>query len=299
MWLGARPTKISRPIAAGLRGPVVKVAMHEIHSTAIVDPQAQLADGVQIGAYCIIKAGVVLGPGTIVQEHTHIHGNTVVGKNCRFGPAAYIGLPPQHLKHNGAGTRLVIGDNVVIRETASVHRSINPDPGHATRIGDRCMLMVGSHVGHDSSLGNDVILANAVLLGGHVTVGDRAFLGGGATIHQFVRIGRLVIVAGNEAISHDIPPFSAVRYRGLKGYNAIGCKRSGMSRQVIASIRAAFHALHTNRTIPEAVEVMRKLHQGPELDELIDFLNTPNRGILPSLRYLHVRSSMGEFETGI
>ena len=155
--------------------------MSEIHPTAIVDPRAVLADDVQIGAFAIIKAGVELGPGTIVFESTHIHGNTVIGKNCRIGPAAYIGLPPQHLKHDGAGTRLVIGDNVVIRETATVHRSIYPGPEFATRIGDGCMLMVGCHVGHDSDVGKDVILANAVLLGGHVSVGERAFLGGGAT----------------------------------------------------------------------------------------------------------------------
>lgn len=260
--------------------------MSEIHPTAIIDKKAVLASDVRVGAYTIIKGNVTLGPGTIIQEHCHIHGNTVIGKNARIGPAALIGLPPQHLKYDGDGTRLIIGDDVTIRETATVHRSINPDAGHATRIGNRCMLMVGAHVGHDVNLGDDAILANAVLLAGHVAIGERSFLGGGATIHQFVRIGRLVIVAGNEAISQDVPHFAAVRFRGLKGYNAIGCKRSGMTGEAIHSIRSAYFALHTNRTVPAAMEAMLRLPQTPELKELTDFLTSSKRGILQSLRFL-------------
>jgi UDP-N-acetylglucosamine acyltransferase len=269
--------------------------MREIHPTAIVDPKAELADDVKIGAFSVIKAGVVLGPGCVIHESTHIEGKTTIGKNARIGPAAYVGLPPQHLKHDGAGTRVVIGDDVTIRETATVHRSIFPDENRATRIGNRCMLMVGSHAGHDCQVSDDVILANAVLLGGHVTVGERAFLGGAASIHQFVRVGRLVIVAGNEAISHDIPPFSAVRYRGLKGYNAIGCRRSGMPRQSISSIRAAFHAMHVHRALPDVLAAMKKLPPAPELDELMAFLVAPGRGILPSLRNLRIRSNADEY----
>jgi UDP-N-acetylglucosamine acyltransferase len=270
--------------------------MRQIHPTAIVDSKAELPDDAKIGAYCIIQAGVTLGPGAVIYDHSHIHSNTTIGKNARIGPAAYVGLPPQHLKHSGEGTRLLIGDDVVIRETVTVHRSINPADGHATRIGDRVMLMVASHVGHDSHIGNDVILANAVLLGGHVSVGDRAFLGGGCVIHQFVRVGRLVIIAGNESMSHDIPPFAAVRYRALKGYNAIGCRRSGMPRQSIVAIRAAYHAMHTNRTLHDALEEIRKLPQAPELTELITFLTAPGRGILPSLRNLRIRSNISDDE---
>ncbi|MGD1277381.1 MAG: acyl-ACP--UDP-N-acetylglucosamine O-acyltransferase [Tepidisphaeraceae bacterium] len=261
--------------------------MSQIHPTAIVDRLAELSDDVRIGAYSIVQGGVTLGAGTIVHEHCHIHSGSTIGRNCRIGPAAFVGLPPQHLKHDGANTRLVIGDEVIIREMVSLHRSIYPGPEHATRVGNRCMLMVACHVGHDSVLGDDVILANGVLLGGHVTVGNRTFLGGGATVHQFVRLGRLAIIAGNEAISHDVPPFAAARYRGLKGYNAVGCKRAGMSRESIASIRAGYRCLHTIRTLPLVIAAMRKLPHTPELQELIDFVMTPNRGILPSVHFLH------------
>jgi UDP-N-acetylglucosamine acyltransferase len=260
--------------------------MSQIHPTAIVDPRAELAADVRIGAYSIIKAGVTLGAGTVVQENCHIHGVTIVGRNCQIGPGAYVGLAPQHLKLQGENTLCIIGDNVIIRETATVHRSIFQGAEHATRVGDRCMLMAGAHVAHDCLLGEDVILANAVLLGGHVTLGNRAFIGGGATIHQHCRIGRLAIIGGNEAIAHDAPPFAAVRYGGLKGYNAIGCKRAGMSGQSVTAVRAAYQCLLHTRTMPRVLEKMRRVTTAPEVTELMEFLSSTKRGILPSVHFL-------------
>ncbi|HEX4053277.1 MAG TPA: acyl-ACP--UDP-N-acetylglucosamine O-acyltransferase [Tepidisphaeraceae bacterium] len=259
--------------------------MREIHPTAIVDRQAELADDVKVGAYTIIKAGVIVGPGTVIQEHCHVHGNTTIGQRCKIGPAAFVGLPPQHSKYDGANARAVIGDDVVIRETASIHRSIIADAEHETRVGSRCMLMAGAHVGHDCDVREDVVLAHGSMLGGHCVVGSRAFIGGGATIHQFVRIGRLSIISGNEAISHDVPPFSAARYRGLKGYNAIGCKRAGFSRETIHALRAAFYCLHMNRTLPAAIEAIRQtVPMLPEIQELVEFFTTTRRGVLGSVK---------------
>jgi UDP-N-acetylglucosamine acyltransferase len=260
--------------------------MGEIHPTAIIDRRAQLGSGVSVGAFSIIKAGVSLGDGTIVHEHCHIHGNTTTGRECRIGPAAYVGLPPQHMKYDGNDTSLIIGDNVIIREMASAHRSIKVGEENATRIGSRSMLMASSHVGHDCVIGDDVILANAALLGGHAHLGSRVFIGGGATIHQFVQIGRLAIIGGNEVVTHDVPPFSAVRYRGLKGYNAIGCKRSGMSRESIDAIRKAFRCIHTHRTVPAAIAAIQQtVPQLPEVREILAFVASTRRGVLPSVRF--------------
>jgi UDP-N-acetylglucosamine acyltransferase len=259
--------------------------MHEIHPTAIVDRRAELADDVKVGAYTIVKAGVIVGAGTVIQEHCHIHGNIVIGQRCSIGPTAFVGLPPQHAKYDGANTRAIIGNDVVIRELASIHRSIHQGSDHATTVGDRCMLMAGSHVGHDCVVGEDVVLANGTMLGGHCVVGSRVFIGGGAAIHQFVRLGRLVIIGGNEAITHDVPPFAAARYRGLKGYNAIGCKRAGMSRETIHAVRAAFYCLHRNRTLPRAVAAIRKnVPMLPEIKELLDFIGSTKRGVLASVK---------------
>jgi UDP-N-acetylglucosamine acyltransferase len=261
------------------------IPMASVHPTAIVDRGVDLGEGVIIGAYSIIKPGVKIGAGTVIQEHCHIHGVTSIGQKCRIGPNAYVGLPPQHLKCDGANTRAIIGDEVVIREGASVHRSISTDEGRATRIGDRCFVMASGHVGHDCVLGQDVVIAHGAMLGGHCIVGDKAFVGGGAAIHQFVRIGRLAIIKGNEGVTSDVPPFAAVRYDGLKGYNAIGCKRSGMPPKTLRAIRSAFHCLHVHRTLPRAIEAIHELvPMLPEIEELLEFFATTKRGVLGSVR---------------
>jgi UDP-N-acetylglucosamine acyltransferase len=259
--------------------------MPRIHPTALIDPAVQLSDDVEIGAYAILKGSVQIGPGTVIHEHTHIHGHTVIGRGGRIGPAAYIGLDPQHIKYQGEPTSLIIGDDAIIREMASVHRAFHGGIEHATRVGDRCFIMGGAHIGHDCRVGNDVVLANTALLGGHCVVGDRVFLGGGAAFHQFVRIGRLAVVAGGEALSQDVPPFGAARYGTLKGYNAVGCKRSGMSREAVAAIRAAYLCLQNHRTTPGILSALRQLESDqPQVREITEFIQSSKRGLVPSAR---------------
>jgi UDP-N-acetylglucosamine acyltransferase len=155
------------------------------------------------------------------------------------------------------------------------------------------MLMGQSHVAHDCVVGADVTLANCVLVGGHCRIGDGVFLGGGCGIHQFVRIGRLAIVAGNEGITRDVPPFAAVRYGGLKGYNAIGCKRAGMSRPSIHAIRGAFRALHAHRTTPAALDAIAgQWGDVAEVRELLEFARAKGRGLQPSYRFVKTGVSL-------
>lgn len=261
--------------------------MPRIHPTAIVDLQAELADDVEIGPYAVIEGRVILGAGAVVFSHSVVQGHTIVGAGCKIGPGAYVGMPPQHLAHDGKGTSLCIGDGAIIRETAQVHRSTKPGLDFATRVGAGALIMAGAHVAHDCIVGDQAILANAALLGGHCVIGNRAFLGGGSTIHQFVRIGRLAIISGNEAVSRDVLPFAAVRYEGLKGYNAVGCKRAGMSRESIHAVRAAFRCFHTHRTTPAAVAAIeRGVPLLPEVKELLAFIAAGSkRGLQPSIRF--------------
>jgi UDP-N-acetylglucosamine acyltransferase len=213
-----------------------------------------------------------------------IHPTAIIGSQVDLAEDVIIG--PYCLIDG-----VVIGDHVVIRETATVHRAYHEGIEHATRIGARSILMTGAHVGHDSVIGEDVVLASSVLLGGHVTVGNRAFLGGGSVMHQFVRIGRVAMVQGNAAMAKDVPPFAAVRYDFLKGYNAVGCRRAGMSRSSIAAIRTAFHCIHSHRTVPSALEAIRQSAPDlPEVRELLDFYSTSRRGVTGSLRFARTGS---------
>ena len=270
--------------------------MSKIHPTAIVDPLAELADDVEIRAYAVIDGRVTIGAGTVVFSHCALEGHAMIGAGCRIGPGAYVGLPPQHLANAGIGTSTVIDNGVIIREGAQVHRATKPGLEFATRVGARCFMMAGSHVGHDCKVGNDVVMANAVLLGGHCVIGERVFLGGGVGVHQFVRIGRLAIICGNEAVTRDVVPFAAVRYDGLKGYNAIGCKRSGMSRDAICAVRAAFRCFHMHRTTPAVIAAIRRdVPLVDEVKEILDFVAEPSkRGLQPSVRFTKSPDPFGD-----
>ncbi|HZZ42731.1 MAG TPA: acyl-ACP--UDP-N-acetylglucosamine O-acyltransferase [Tepidisphaeraceae bacterium] len=267
--------------------------MATIHPSAIVGSDVELAGDVEVGPYCILSGRIRIGAGSVIKAHSVLEGTLRMGEGCVVGPGAYVGLAPQHLKYRGEPTLCVIGDRVVIRETATVHRSFHPGEEHATRIGDRCFLMAASHVGHDTVLGNDVTMANASMCGGHVSVGDNAFLGGGCIFHQFVRVGRLAIVAGNEGLNRDIPPFAAVRFDGLKAYNAIGLRRAGLGQPAIHAIRQAYQRIHTHRNMERALAAIRgEVEQTKEVVELLEFIETGKRGILPSYRF--VKGGVGE-----
>jgi UDP-N-acetylglucosamine acyltransferase len=261
--------------------------MPNIHPTAIIDPRATFADDVTNGPYVVVEGHVCIGPRTVVRPHCVLKGPTQIGADCEIGPAAYVGGDSQHLRFDrGQETWLVIGDGTIIREAASVHRATRPGIENATRVGSGCLLMCCSHVAHDDRVGDRVILANAVLLAGHVTVADGAIVSGGTGVHQFVRIGRLAIVSGNEAITNDVPPFAAARYGGLKGYNAIGCKRAGISREGIQAIRKAYHCYHTHRTFPARLRAIREqCPDVPETRELLAFFAASKRGMMPSTRF--------------
>lgn len=267
--------------------------MPTIHPTAVVAREAILAADVVIGPYVIIEGPVEIGAGTVVRAHSFLQGPTRAGRNCQIGPAAYLGTDAQHQTYDRSqATWLIVGDHVVIRETATLHRASKGGIDHATRVGDHVFVMAAGHVGHDSVVGEYAVLAHGCMLGGHVTIGPRAFLGGGAAIHQFCRIGRLAIVKGNEGVTRDVPPFGCCEYDALKGYNAIGCKRSGMSREAVQAIRKAYHCYHTHRTRPAVIAAIRESCPPlPEVEELVGFLATTKRGIQPSLRFLHADTS--------
>jgi len=278
--------------------------MPSIHATAIVDRTAELAEDVRVDAYAIIGTGVSVGAGTTIGSHSIINGPTAIGSNCTIGPAAYLGQDPQHLTFLKQPLEirqqswLVIGDNTIIREAASIHRSSKPGRENATRVGNHCMIMGGAHIAHDCVVADYVTMANGALLGGHCTIGPRAFLGGACGLHQFGRIGRLAMVAGNESIGRDVPPFAAMYHGGLKGYNAVGCRRAGMSREAITAVRKTYHCYHTNRTMSGVLAAIADAGiDTPEVLEILEFFKSTRRGIQPSVRFLnYLRSTADELE---
>jgi UDP-N-acetylglucosamine acyltransferase len=218
--------------------------MPNIHSTALVDPKATLAESVSVGPYSIVGPDVVLGEGVEVMAHAVIDGRTTIGAGVRIFPFASVGLPPQDLKYKGEPSTLEIGEGCVIRE----HATVNPGTeggGMVTRVGRNVLLAIGSHVAHDCLIGDQCVIMNNVLLGGHVEIGDFAVIGGGSAIHQFARIGKHSMIGGASGVEGDVIPYgTAMGNRArLAGLNIVGIKRRGFSREDIHALRNAYKAL--------------------------------------------------------
>jgi UDP-N-acetylglucosamine acyltransferase len=251
-----------------------------IHPTAIIDPDARLADDVTVGPYAVIEGPVTLGPGCRVGPHAHLIGPLTLGRNNLVHTGVVLGDRPQHMKFTDAPTGVVIGDGNVFREHVTVHSGSLPE---GTRVGDNNFLMVNSHVAHDCLLGNDIILANGALLAGHCTVDDGAFLSGNCAVHQFLRVGRLSMLSGGATISKDLPPFVMAEGRNrLVGVNVVGMKRAGLSPAQINAIREAYRILFMQaKVLPVGLEqVERMLGETDVVAELVAFVRGSKRGII-------------------
>lgn len=249
--------------------------MPEVHSSAIVDPKAQLGEGVEIGPFCVVGADVVLDDGVVLHSHVAVAGRTRIGPRSQVFPFASIGHVPQDLKYGGEPSELVVGADNRIRE----HVTMNPGTeggGMVTRVGDGCLFMVGAHVAHDCQIGDRVIMANNATLAGHVAIGDHAIIGGLAAVHQFVRIGHNAMIGGMSGVEHDVIPFGLVmgeRAR-LHGLNIVGLKRSGFEREDIQSLKQAYKTIFAEGgTIAERISELRAAASpGAALDSLLGFL---------------------------
>ncbi len=254
-----------------------------IHSTAIVDSKAQLANDVEIGAYSIIGPDVKIDSGTRVGPHVVINGHATIGKNNQIFQFSSLGEVPQDKKYKNEPTQLEIGDNNTIREFCTFNRGTAQDKG-ITKIGDNNWIMAYVHIAHDCHVRNNTIMANNSSLAGHVDVYDHAILGGFTLVHQFCKVGEHVITAVGSVVFKDIPPYvTAAGYDAQPhGINAEGLKRRGFSADSITNIKRAYKTLYRQSlTLEEAkLALSEQVLSAPELQILIDFLSISTRGIV-------------------
>lgn len=214
------------------------------HPTAVIHEATRLAEDVTVGAYAVIEDGVEIGGGTLIREHAIIRSGTILGQNCVVDAHTVIGGLPQDLSFDPrtpSGVR--VGNGAILREGVTINRATHE--GTFTGIGDHCLLMANSHVGHDCVLDRHVILANGVLLAGHITVGEQAFISGGAALHQFCRVGESAMVSGLSRVSQDVPPFCMMAERnGLIGLNLVGLNRRGVEREAIRELKRLFRMVY-------------------------------------------------------
>ena len=254
-----------------------------IHPTAIVDPAAQVAPDVEIGAYTLIGAHVEIGAGTRVGPHTVITGHTRLGANNTVAQFVSLGEAPQDKKYAGEPTRLEIGDNNTIREFCTLNRGTAQDVG-ITRIGSDNWIMAYVHVAHDCQIGSRTVFANNAQLAGHVHVGDDVILGGFTVVHQFCRIGAHTITGLGTIVLQDVPPYIKASGNSAKPYgiNAEGLRRRGFSPEAITGLKRAYRTLYrSGLTLEDAKrELAVQAQDCPEVRLLLDFVAVAGRGII-------------------
>jgi UDP-N-acetylglucosamine acyltransferase len=252
-----------------------------IHPTAIIEPTAKIGQDVTIGPFCYINNDVIIGDGCILTSHVTILPFTTIGNNCHIHSYAVLGDLPQDIAFKDEPSYVVIGNNCQIREGVTIHRGTKE--GTVTRVGNDCLLMAYSHLAHNVQLGNNVTVANNALLAGYVEVGDRAFISGHCLVHQFTRIGRLVMMSGGSAVDKDVPPFCMTRNmvsNKVMGLNIIGLRRNGFSTDDRQILKKAFANLYlSGLNVSDAIATMDREFDSPLITELCDFIKGSSRGI--------------------
>lgn len=255
-----------------------------IHSTAIIDPKAQLDTNVEVGPYSIIGPDVTIGSGTVVKSHVVINGHTSIGCDNEIYQFASVGEANQDKKYKGEPTQLIIGNNNIIRENATIHRGTIQDNG-VTQIGDGNLFMASTHVGHDCIVGNNNILANYAALAGHVKIGDSIILGGYTGIHQFCHVGSYSMCGMGSMVTKDIPQYIMVSGNPVKahGMNFEGMRRRGMHPEVIKALRTCYKFIYIKGlTLDDALTEISQLFGSDikEVNEFVASIRQSKRGIV-------------------
>jgi UDP-N-acetylglucosamine acyltransferase len=257
-----------------------------IHSTAIVNPKAQLDPSVSVGPYTVIGPDVKVGAGTSIGAHCVVEGRTTIGRDNRIFQFNSLGAIPQDKKYAGEPCELVIGDRNTIREFCTFNIGSPGDAG-VTRLGDDNWIMAYVHIAHDCQVGNDTVMANNATLAGHVHIGDNVTVGGLTGVHQFVKIGARAMIGFASAVTQDVPPYMLVDGNPLavRGFNIIGLRRAGFSAERIGAVKQMHRLLYREgKTLEQAREAIDALaaampEAAADVALMTRFLGQATRGI--------------------
>jgi UDP-N-acetylglucosamine acyltransferase len=252
-----------------------------IHPGAVVDRDAELGSGVEVGPFAIIGPGVSVGPDCRIGPHATLERNVRMGAGVRVGQGSVLGGDPQDLKYRGEESWVEVGEGTVIREYTTINRGTAASG--LTRVGSGCFLMSYVHLAHDCHLGDGVIIANGTQLAGHVTIEDRATLSGLVAVHQFGTIGTYAFVGGCSRVNQDIPPY--VKAVGnpieLYGLNTIGLQRADFPAETITALKRIYRLIFNSElNLSQAVDRARtELPPLPEVERFLEFVSGSQRGV--------------------
>jgi UDP-N-acetylglucosamine acyltransferase len=253
-----------------------------ISNLAFINPEAKIGKDVIVEPFAYISENVIIGEGTWVGPNATIMDGARIGRNCKIFPSSVIAGIPQDLKFRGEESIVEIGDGTTLRECVTVNRGTAAVG--KTVIGNNCLLMAYSHIGHDCLIGNNVIIGNSSSLAGEVNVEDWAILSGGTLVHQFTHIGAHVIIGGGSKVRIDVPPFVKADRDPLSflGLNSVGMTRRGFEKERIDEIHEIYRAIyHRGMNFSQAVDFVEKeFKSSPDRDYILDFIRKSERGII-------------------
>jgi len=258
--------------------------MNNISPLASVSPKAILGDNIEIGPFAFVDDDVEIGDGCKIFPHATVFQYVKMGKNCQIYPGAVVGAVPQDLKFDGEVTSVEMGDNVTVRECATINRGTKASGKYVTKIGNDTLIMSYSHVAHDCVIGDHCILVSYVGLAGETQIDDWAIIGGGAKAHQFTKVGCHAMVGGMSKINKDVPPYvlcgrEPISYAGV---NIVGLRRRGFSPDVIRNIKDIYETIYyAGYNISDGcAKVEAGFPQSEERDAILDFIKSSKRGII-------------------
>lgn len=262
------------------------MSLKNIHSSSVISKEAEIADDVVIGPFCIIRGRVKLGKGCRLDSHVSIgseYGVVEIGERNVFCAGAVVGGPPQDLSYRNEPTKLVMGSDNTIREMVTINIG-SPKAGYGTtRVGSHCLIMAYSHIAHDCTIGDHVVIANTTQLAGHVIFEDHVKMGGMCAVNQFCKIGKHAYIAGDSAINKDILPFTMAqgRYAVMRATNRIGMERSGYSKEDVESVNRAVRIITKGGDTVEAsiARIRQECAPSETLEYFIDFASKSARGL--------------------
>lgn len=261
------------------------MANYKIHPTSVISSEAEIADDVEVGPYCLIQGKVKIGKGTFVEGHVTLgsrYGILEIGENNHFSPGAVIGGAPQDLSYKGEPTKLIIGNNNTFREFTTVNLATSKGDG-ITEVGNNCYFMSYTHVGHDCKIGNNVTVANNSHIGGHCIIEDGVTIGGVCAFNQFTKVGRGAFIGGSSIVNKDIIPFSRAQgiHATIRATNKIGLARKGYPKDEVANVHKAIRIIILgSHTVEEGIErIKNECVMSPNIEYFINFIKTSKRGI--------------------
>ena len=249
-----------------------------IHPTAIVHKNAQVDPSCEIGPYVVIDEHVKIGPQCRIGPHVHLTGFLSMGEANVVHAGVVLGDLPQDITFQPCESYLKIGSHNIIREMVTMHRGNKP--GSETIVGDHNFFMAASHVAHNCRVGNRVVMVNCALAAGHVEIGDRAVISGAVVLHQFIRVGRLVMLRGQSRYTRDIPPFCmADGINDVLGLNVVGLRRAGLGPDARKQLKRAYHTLFLSGKSPSEAIKSYDGERTKEVKELFEFIQSAKRGV--------------------